>query len=350
MYKAGRNGISRGLQTGGLLLLLIFSELLYAKPYLRWNLLDTRVENAENLVYHLSYKGFFTAFFWKGLANVAFIADTSSHLFNNQPSCYLMLKVSTENFGFAETLHPVRFIWRTTIDPAFPRVLLTEEINEIVDGKYELVWLDYANNKIELFRKRRKIPDQIIYAEDEEGESDLEGDIVVSSYWEKDGKKAVPAFLDTFPPLENGMSYLVYDKTAPVKLEHPVLDPLSLLYAARWWDYDLLGDLVVDVNYKDRINQYTAHRHGREIIKVAGRELPATKIELTRTNKDEAKNEGYMLMWLSDDGQKLPLQYQVDAKFGKIKVHISEKSLINYRKQKLCINPGADNRRVTSDE
>ncbi len=341
MPKAGQNGISGGLRTGGFLLLLIFSGPLYAKSYPHWNLPDTRVANAEKLVYHLSYKGFFTAFFWKGLANVAFIADTNSHLFNNQPSCYLQLKVSTEQFGFSETLHPVRFVWRTTVDPSLSRVFLTEENNEIVDGKYELVWLDYANNKIELFRKRRKIPDQIIYAEDEEGESDLEGDIVVSSHWEKDGKKAVPAFLDTLPPLENGMSYLVYDKTAPVKLEHPVLDPLSLLYAARWQDYESLGDLVVDVNYKDRINQYTAHRHGREIIKVAGREMPAIKIELTRSNKAEAREEGYMLMWLSDDGQHLPLQYQVDAKFGKIKVHISQKSLINYRKQKLC---------VTSDE
>ncbi|GMR01070.1 MAG: hypothetical protein BMS9Abin19_0422 [Gammaproteobacteria bacterium] len=315
---------------------LNFAGVVHAGDIVKWSLPQAQKPHEEFLLYRLSYSGFFTAFIWKDLADTVIVADNKSYMFNKQKSCQLNLKMSTENFLISELVLPMRFHWRATVSPDLSQVFLIEEINKNKDDSHEVVWLNQEKKRVEIYHKRKKIAvpatsDDNFYDDDDEDETKV-------MMWEKDGRKKAPDFLVNESGAEGGLNYLVYDKTVEIKNNIPVFDPLSLIYSVRWYDYDRIEKVDFIISHEDSFRKYQAHFEGKEKLEVGSKTVDTIRIEIRR-NKEEARNgEGFMVMWLSDDERRIPLQYLVEVKSGTIKLKLNTSNLENYQVPVNCID------------
>ncbi len=319
-----------------LALVSAFSATINATEMERWRLPETRVDGGEYLVYRLSYRGIFTAFVWKELADLALIAGQRPINFEQQPGCHLQLKLSTENYAVAEVLRPTRYQRHSIVDPGLQRALLVEEIEDSTEDEQNATWINWTDKRIELFRQRRQTTDDagFFFDDDDPYPADIE--------WEEDGAKPLPDFLNTWPLLDGKYTPLIYDKSIDISDLESLLDPLSLIFAARWQTDDASQYRVFPVTYEDEVRYYRTHTLGREDVDIAGARLPAHKLEIKRTRLEGAEDKGFLIMWLSDDERRIPLQFEIQTKVGKIKIHIRPESLRNNRSNiEDCIATGS---------
>ncbi len=303
-----------------------------ATEYEKWYLPQVQPQHDEYLLYRLSYRGIFTAYAWKDIADVAIAAGSKPLDFNKRKSCRLSLKLSTEDFSLTELFYPVRFYWRTTVSPNLNHVYMVEATDEGKKQRHELAWLDLQNHHIEVYRKRIKVPEKVLtYDEEDEGEEPV-------MVWEPDGKKAPPDFINKQPLIDGKLNYLVHDKTVAVDTTRPIFDPLALVFTTRWNDFTNQPKLDFSVPFEDASRSYHARLVGKEPLEIGSQSIDTLGIEVRRNKKEDEKNEGFMLMWLSDDDRRIPLQFLVEAPFGKLKLMINETSLNNYRSPGSCVS------------
>lgn len=297
--------------------LLLATQFASGDDYPRWHLSETQVPDAETLHYTLAYRGILSAYVWAQLADVVVAAPATPRPFTGQASCELSLRLSTENYGFAELLRPVRYHWRSRVSPDLVRAFLAEEIDDGKRQRHRAVWLDWPGHTVKLYRKRRQVPMPQYTPDDEEtlGEQPL--------VWEGDGEQPLPAFLDTLPRIDGQLSYLVFDKAAPLPADGSVIEPLASLFATRWHDFDSNGALPMTVSYRDEINAYHARLLGRETVVLPRTTAEALRVAIQRSNEAEAGEEGTLTLWLSDDARRLPLQIEIDAGFGTLRLQIT---------------------------
>lgn len=312
------------------------SAVVHADDLVQWSLPQTQKADEEFLLYRLSYSGFFTAFIWKDLADTVIVADNQSHTFNKQKTCQLNLKMSTEDFLISELVLPMRFHWRTTVSPDLSRIFLIEEINKNKDNSHKVVWVNQKKKQLEIYHKRQKVslsaPVDDYFDDDDSFEEQDEVKV-----WEKDGAKKAPDFLLNEPRIEARLDYLVYDKTVKISKNTTVFDPLSLIYSARWYDYGKVKKVDFTVVYKDGFRKYQVFYEAREKLEIGSKTVDVIRIEIRR-NKDEARSdEGFMVIWLSDDERRIPLQYLVEVELGTIKLQINPSNLENYQTPVNCI-------------
>jgi hypothetical protein len=306
------------------LLSLVSTIDIYAEEYEQWDLLSRVVPDTEYLSYKLSYSGIFTLFTWAELADTAIYVQPDSKDFEGKKSCQTIMELSTENHPIAETFHPVRYQWISTSSPDLKRTYLVEVIDKGKNASHEVVWLDWANRQLELYRKRELKPSSKNYW----GNNDFwNNEQQVEYVWEKDGKKGLPGFLSHYPKLEGSRSYLIHRKTVNgLDIENAV-DPLGMVYLIRQHDFQSNGDVVLDVTVEDELKNYRARSLGIEVISIGDRKISTRKVEVMLSDKDKAKEEGWLKLWLTDDEFGIPVRFQVDATAGKMKIEITEKSL-----------------------
>jgi hypothetical protein len=272
-----------------------------------WHLHQSPAE-AEHWVYRLAYRGILTAFAWKELADVAFTARVAPARVQGEAACELEMRLSTEAHRFAEFLRPTRYRWRSFSDPMLQRVLLVE-MAELTDDdrEHRITWVDWSRRSIELFRllKRRKVPEFL-------------GD------WQQEGRDhgLLRALLRDEPEYRPGERLMSWDKALSLDsvTEH-LLDPLGFVHAARWHSWKE-GDLVRPITFKDEIRHYRAHLVGREPVIVGGVPRSALKVEMRRRNTGEAKEEGFMRVWFSDNERRTPLKFVIDGFIGRIRLRL----------------------------
>ncbi|UCE89258.1 MAG: DUF3108 domain-containing protein [Pseudomonadota bacterium] len=313
--------------------LLLVTQAAAGNDYPQWHLTEARVPNAENLLYTLSYSGILSAYVWAELADVAVSAPAAQRPFAGQPSCELSLRLSTEDHGFAELLRPVRYHWRSRVSPDLLRAYLAEEIDDGKRQRHRTVWLDWENGKVELYRKRQLVAVPQYAPDDEENLGNQQFS------WEHDGDKALPAFLDTRPRIDAQLSSLVFDKAVQLPTDEPIIEPLASLFAVRWHDFDASGELPMTVSYRDEINANRARLIGRETIALAQSTAATLRVAIMRSNEEEAGKEGTLTLWLSDDPRRLPLQIEIDAGFGKLRLQIAEASHQEQPPPARCVAP-----------
>ena len=316
----------------GTLLAVIVSLSANATEMEHWRLAETRVDGDEYLVYRLSYRGIFTAFVWKELADLALIAGRQPVRFEQQPGCHLQLKLSTENYSVAEALRPTRYLRRSIVDPGLRRALLVEEIEDSTEDEQNATWINWADKRIELFRQRRQISDDsagFFFDDDDPYPAKVE--------WEKDGAKPLPTFLDTSPLIDGKYTPLIYDKSIDIPDLEVLLDPLSLIFAARRHGDNPEQDLVFPVTFEDEIRYYRTHGLGRETVEIGGVSRPALKLQIKRTRIEGADDKELLVMWLSDDERRIPLRFEIQTKIGKIKIHIRPQSLRDNHGAESCL-------------
>jgi hypothetical protein len=294
-----------------------------AKEYGKWNLLQQPQGSDEYLAYNIAYSGLLTGFVWKNLADMAIYVRPKEGDVNHHPVCQSVMRLSTENHSFAETFHPVRYEWIANNSPDLAFTRMVEIIDSGKSGNHHVLWMDWPDQKIKVYRKRELKPveeQQLSFL----GEQWFEAPKLV---WEKDGKEAVPSFLLNYPAVDDGKrSYLIHDKTVNDIGDKTALDPLGALVVLRGHDFVKDGDLDLNITVNDEVKPYTAQYQDKQTLKIGKTILPAIRLRITSKN-EEGKTEGWMDVWLSDDAQHLPVQFQLDAPVGKMRVQISEASL-----------------------
>ncbi|HID49353.1 MAG TPA: DUF3108 domain-containing protein [Chromatiales bacterium] len=297
------------------------------------------VSGPDSLKYKLEYKGLFSAFIWTSLADVVFSSARETSPFQDVAGCHLRMRLSTEGYE-VEKIYPYRYEWRSVVSPDLGKVYLVEEISGGVKEAHNAAWLNWPGGEINFYRKRNRIePD--VFAEDEDVEDGLVFDAdprLQEVIWEKDGARPVPDFLNRQPLLDGKYTYLIYDKSVKLAKDLRLTDPLGLLFAARWADYNRSSRQVVPISYKDDIRQYRIEKVGKEAVQIGTRTIPALKIKLLRDNEEEAEDEGYVAIWLSGDARRLPLQYDIDVVLGRIRLKLLEQSLKQTGRVQTCLD------------
>lgn len=288
-----------------------------------WNLLETKEQNSEYLLYQLSYSGFLTAFVWKDLANVAFQTTLGQLEFDGYKNCDISMKVSTEKYALAETLRSTRFNWHSKISPDLKKIYLVEKIDLDARTDYEVTWVDWKNKKIDYLKTPEK--EEIEFDEWDE-EYDFNNEAVDAA--DEEIIDNIPLLMHT-PDQHQDKTQLVLANSIPLPDSNEILDPLSFLYAARWNDYKKQKEYFYDIAYKDEIRQYSLHYLGNETLTLYGKNISTIKIEAKRKNEDEADDEGFLVMWLTDSKQRIPVNFIIDGVIGDIRVRINEESLQN---------------------
>jgi hypothetical protein len=272
-----------------------------------WHLNTTLQENdSEYLHYQLAYSGFVTAFIWKDLANVVFQATPNQSDFNAVSTCILSMKVSSEQYVLAEALRATRMHWRSTLNPELTKLYYSEKIDLDSRSEHAVTWIDWKNHLIDYYLTPEKEDIYIDELDDEfDVTDDLSGDVQLKV------KDILP--LMHSPDKNQNTTHLSIVNSISLPNIEELIDPLSLLYLTRWNEYSDHQGYSYSVAYKDEIREYRLEYMGKEILHLYGKQVPTIKIESKRLNKDEADDEGFMMIWLTDNDQRIPVMYVIDA-------------------------------------
>jgi hypothetical protein len=97
-----------------------------------------------------------------------------------------------------------------------------------------------------------------------------------------------------------------------------VQDPLSALYDLRRMKLDSGFARKSILGYDDRIKEVTSSVLNQEDISILSRKLSAWRIETKSLMGGLFKGGGQFRLWLSADEQKMPLQFEVKVKLGRV--------------------------------
>jgi hypothetical protein len=309
------------------MLFVLGTGLSQAGGYPKWDLRNNVPESGEYISYKIAYRGFFTGYSWKNLADMVLHNKAESHEFNQHEVCQSVMRLSTENFSFAELFHPVRYEWiaNNNIDLSYTR--LVEYIDLGKSDNYHVVWMDWPHEMIKVYRKRERKPD----------ESDKELSFLGEHWaqsnkfkWEDDGAEALPSFLSHYPRVDNGRrSFLIHDKTVREVGDKTALEPLAVLEVMRRHDFKKQPSFDINITVDEDVKMHTVRYQDDEVLVIGGINLPAIRLRVANSEKNQADKEGWMDIWISQDERRLPLRYQVDAPVGKMRVQITQESLVH---------------------
>ena len=323
------------------ILSMISTANLQAEEYEKWDLQNRVIPDTEYFTYKLSYSGILTLFTWSDLADAAIYLQPDGYRFEGKDSCQLVMELSTENYSVAERFHPVRYRWKSINSSDMKRAYLVEVIDKGKNDSHEAVWLDWPNRQFELYRKREMKPGKENYWDED---LDFWDDEPKKEFvWEKDGKKGVPHFLGHYPKVDGDKSYLIHRKSVAGLDIDSAVDPLGMIYLARQHDFSEGEDMIINITVDDEVKRYRARLLGMDTLTIGSEKVTARQIEVTLSNEDEAEEEGWLKLWLTDDERRIPIRFQVDATVGEMKIEITEKSFINNRDYSgvaTCFKPG----------
>ena len=260
----------------------------------------------EKLQYKLSYRGILTSMIWADIADASMEFVPNQSTLDNHRGHQFVLSLSTENYTKAEIIQPVRYTYTATLDNHLQKTLQVEEIDKGKSQSHDLLFLDWANKNTLLYKKREK-------------EQLSSGFLNMDSHyaWEADGEQDIPDFLKQYPPLENNLSYFIFDELGDKITYSRVLDPLSLIYHLRTLPEQQTQDKTAVV-IADDIYLYQIEQQGVETVKVSGKEYQAVKYKINRSEKPEK----FFYVWISQDSRKLPVRMSMNAPMGKLEIDL----------------------------
>ncbi|WP_127475728.1 DUF3108 domain-containing protein [Sulfurivermis fontis] len=267
----------------------------------------------ERLDYRISYRGVFTAYVWKDLADMALYAFPGRERFNGAPICRATMTVDTRNYGFAEFSYPVRLRYDALAAPDLSFTHLVSDHDDGVENIHNVMWFDWEHERIKYYRKRlyvpaepRQVGPRFSWETDEHR-------------WEADGKERLPAFLTDYAPVGDGLSYLIHDHTRRRIREGAAMDPLTMLYALRTYDYDVRPEREIAVVHKEQIGRYVVRLLGRETMQANGQTQEVLHVRV-RKHDAAVGAPGQLDVWLADDQQRVITRFDIEAKVGLIRV------------------------------
>jgi len=99
-----------------------------------------------------------------------------------------------------------------------------------------------------------------------------------------------------------------------------------MIYAIRAADFSNRARMTFKVIFGDEVRPYQVRYLGNDRLEIDHREVDALVVEIMRQEKDKAREEGWLKLWLSADARRLPLQFVIDAPVGKMRIKVTEAS------------------------
>ena len=105
-----------------------------------------------------------------------------------------------------------------------------------------------------------------------------------------------------------------------------VHDPFSALYALRASPLGATYTRTFMVGYNDRIKEVRVLVRGRERVETPAGTFPAWKVDTEAMMGGLFKDGGEFKLWLTDDGDKIPVQFEARVKLGKVRGKLDSRS------------------------
>ncbi|MCK5696587.1 MAG: DUF3108 domain-containing protein [Gammaproteobacteria bacterium] len=242
----------------------------------------------ENLYYKLSYRGVLTSMIWADLADIKMTALSTDNKNIHQFELYL----TTEHYNKAELFHPVRYIYRSTIDANQHKTLKIEEKDTGKNNSMDMLWLDWHNKTTHTF-VQCKTNQPCYHLEKFKHLSFFDDDIMSLMY------KDLGDTIDT----------------------KQVLDPLSLIYALRKNDF-MPSDIMlkkIPLVVSDNIRMYFIEQ-SVEKFKFRKKIISGLKFKFYSPEKKDK----FYYIWLSDDKNRIPLRISMETPLGQLKISLMD--------------------------
>ena len=246
-----------------------------------------QLQAGERLEYTFSYRGIFSGFVPLQIARAEFVLETVAGGDDAQPDYLATMQVTTEPFGKAEMLYPIRYRYRSWLEHEQQRPWLVSEYLQTDEISEELLWFDRENALGYRYVKRPaavssgpKPPRHLL----EQAGISLEEQIFLEQSHQKSLADA------------------------------PVWDYLSMIYHLRTADLQPGKALDIPVYNGKRIKHFRLEVE-HERMQRAGWDRPAYKLSLY----EHPKKKGITTtIWISDDVQRLPLRFYAERAFGAV--------------------------------
>lgn len=297
------------------ILRIVFALLLLSGPALATVAERDLATASEQQHYRISYRGVFTAYIWKDLADMGLYTFAESEPFNGVPVCRLSMTIDTRNYGFAEFSYPVRLRYDALHAADLSRTYLVSDHDEGVENVHNIYWFDWTEKSLRSYRKRQyllvnphKVGSSFFWEKDEYA-------------WEQSGEESLPEFLQDYPRVGDDLSYLIHAKTTAIS-EPAGVDVLTMLYALRAYDYAQSLPDPLAVIHKNKLGYYQLKLMGKESVQLAGQRQQALHVRIKKED-NRPGSMGQLDVWLSDDEQHHILRLEVAARVGLIRVEMT---------------------------
>jgi hypothetical protein len=242
----------------------------------------------ERLEYTFSYQGVFSGFIEIDIARAAFMVAPEMRLIDGRETYQTEVDLSTEPFAKAELIYPIRFRYRSWLEPAQQTPLLVQEYSQTDEISEELLWFDH--NKRLGFR-------------------------YVKAHPSAESAAGPPA--SVLEPLGvNPAEWSALDEARPQPLgKGEVWDYLSLLYRLRSLELQQGRLFEIPLYNGKQIKTYRVEVIQERLIR-AGWNLPTFKLSLYEMRSGARKGDSVTSIWISDDEERRPLRFYVERAVG----------------------------------
>ena len=105
-----------------------------------------------------------------------------------------------------------------------------------------------------------------------------------------------------------------------------VHDPFSALYALRASPLAATYARTFMIGHNDRIKEVRVRVRGRERVETPAGTFPAWKVDTEAMMGGLFKDGGEFNVWLTDDGDRIPVQFEARVKLGKVRGKLDSRS------------------------
>ena len=239
----------------------------------------------ETLSYRIYYKGWLSAMQELPIAEARLVTEQAEAG---------RLEVSTLSLSSAahevvDSLYPIRYRLRSLYDPQANQLVAMERFKRTRKVKHDLAWVDGLTGRLHYLRA--------------------------------DGNRPAAALPARLQPWLADSVFAESDKDA-VAVPAGLLDRLALLQAVRRQIPAAGQVLVLPVTDGPKTFRYQVRLDGVERMSIAGRQWPAwrLRVEGYEQRPGEAPSEeadhAPILLWVSQDAERLPLRFHIDHSVG----------------------------------
>ena len=258
----------------------------------------------ESLTFQAYYQGLFSAQKRLGIADVQWKTQRLDLDMPEKATVETRMDVSSEAYGFVESLYPFRLIYRSLISLE-PMTSIAYEVYDSTDkhGR-ELTWLDVESRLA--FRFREGYEDR--------QDTDIELPSVIADWGSQQ------------------LSYQFYKQEQYSALPQMV-DKMALLQRVRGEELSVGTQLEIPVFDGKRQYLYKVSVVGREPLTMLNRSWDTLKIKFDgyRIKHGESKKDhDTVWVWLADIPQRTPLRFEHRATIGRFVIELQS---LNSRKQ-----------------
>lgn len=251
----------------------------------------SQLNPGERLEYTFSYRGILSGFTRIDIAHAEFVIQQEVETLEGREIYQASLNLTTEPFRVAEILYPIRYHYRSWLEPDKQTPLLVMEYLATDEISEELIWFDHANQQ---------------------------GYRYVKKELASQAEEATPPvhLLHKLGIGQSDYSRMVKSHQSSFSQDE-VWDYLSMLYRLRFMPLQPGQITELPLYNGKRIKHYRV-KVAREHLQWDGWNRSAFRLNLNEVRNGNQRADSITSVWVSDDEARLPLRFYVKRTFGTV--------------------------------